>query len=253
MWERIKMIFRSLFGGLLRSAEDPERILRQHMDDLRSKLPELNRQVAEVVKLEKMLEMQAERLRDKYAKLEQQVLAAVKLGDAHKETAKALIGSLESSKTELADTEAQLVQAKVNSERAMQARDTFERRIKQQINEAMRQISRARRAKIEEEMSELMMAFEVGDTSEVMDRMTAQIDERLARAQARTEVSGANMETQLADVEAAAVSMEAESKYQEYQRQLGLLPDEEPAARTMQPVIEETDTQIEPQANTQEN
>jgi len=171
MWNRIRLIFRSLFGWMLRGVEDPELILRQHMDDLRSKLPELNRQVAEIVKLEKMLQMQFDRLQAKVTDLESKVVAAVKMGDQHKEAAKTLIAGLETSKTELTDTAAQLEQAKGNSVRAIQARDSYEKRIKQQINEAMRQISRAKRAKMEEEMASLMMSFETGDETDTMQRI----------------------------------------------------------------------------------
>ncbi len=245
MWNRIRLIFRSLFGWMLRGVEDPELILRQHMDDLRSKLPELNRQVAEIVKLEKMLQMQFDRLQAKVTDLESKVVAAVKMGDQHKEAAKTLIAGLETSKTELTDTAAQLEQAKGNSVRAIQARDSYEKRIKQQINEAMRQISRAKRAKMEEEMASLMMSFETGDETDTMQRMTEKIDERLARAQARTEVAGSTLEMQIQDVEAAALEQSAEDKYVEYQRQLGLIPDEPAAERTMLPVTE-TSTQSEP-------
>jgi len=248
------MIFRSLFGWLVRGAEDPERILRQHMDDLRAKVPELNRQVAEVVKLEKMLQMQMERLEQKVTDLDQKVVAAVKLGDDHKEAAKTLIAALESSRTELAATRAQLQQAKANSERAIKTRDAYEKRIKEQINEAMQQISRAKRAGIEEEMASLMMAFETGDSTEVMDRMTERIDEKLARAQARTEVAATNLDTQMVDVDAAVADQQAEDKYREYQRQLGLVADEEPAARTMEPLSEsETQQPTQTETETQEN
>jgi phage shock protein A len=85
MWARIKAVFRSLFGWMLRGVEDPELLLRQHMDDLRERVPEMNRQVAEVVKLEKMLEMQVDRLNKKIQFLEPRVVQAVKLGPEKKE------------------------------------------------------------------------------------------------------------------------------------------------------------------------
>lgn len=251
MWNRIRLIFRSLFGWMLRGVEDPELILRQHMDDLRSKLPELNRQVAEIVKLEKMLQMQSDRLQAKVTDFESKVVAAVKMGEQHKEAAKTLIAGLETAKTELADTAAQLEQARGNSARAIQARDSYEKRIKQQINEAMRQISRAKRAKMEEEMASLMMSFETGDETDTMERMTEKIDERLARAQARTEVAGSTLDMQIQDVEAAALEQATEDKYVEYQRQLGLVPDEPPAERTMLPVTETTAQTEPPVAETQ--
>lgn len=247
MWERIKMIFRSLFGGAVRRAEDPELILRQYMDDLRARVPELNDQVREVLKLRHMLEMQTERLEEKVEKLDRNVVAAVKAGEEHKEAAKTLIAALETARTELVETQLQLEQARENSQRAMKMRETYEKRIRQQISEAMQQIARAKRAKMEEEVASVMMAFEVGDSTEVLERMTEQIDERLARARAGTELAATDLDTELFDVEAVAIEQQAEAKYVEYQRQLGLIPEEEAGERTMEPVAE-SETQQEPPA-----
>jgi len=37
MWARLKRLFRSIFGGLIESAEDPELILQQTIRDMREK------------------------------------------------------------------------------------------------------------------------------------------------------------------------------------------------------------------------
>ena len=68
MWKRLTRIFRALFGWMIRGAEDPELILRQLQDDLRAKIPEMNRQVAEIVKYEKQLQMQYDRKAQQVAK-----------------------------------------------------------------------------------------------------------------------------------------------------------------------------------------
>jgi phage shock protein A len=248
MWARIKAIFRSLFGWLLRSAENPELILRQYIDELREKVPEMNRQVAEVVKMEKMLMMQQERLQERVGFLEPQVVQAVKLGPEKKDAAKTLITALEQAKQDLAATETQLGQAHENSERMKRARSAFIQQINQKMAEAKNQISRAKRAEVEEKLAEVMGSFEMGDTSETLDRMTAHIDERLARAQARTEIAATSVEAQLSDVGLSQVDDAAERKYVEYQRQLGILPPEPATERTMEsvPVEEQKQAQAEP-------
>jgi len=248
MWARIKAIFRSLFGWLLRSAENPELILRQYIDELREKVPEMNRQVAEVVKMEKMLMMQQERLQERVGFLEPQVVQAVKLGPDKKDAAKTLITALEQGKQDLAATETQLGQARENSERMKRARSAFIQQINQKMAEAKNQISRAKRAEVEEKLAEVMGSFEMGDTSETLDRMTAQIDEKLARAQARTEIAATSVEAQLSEVGLSQVDDAAERKYVEYQRQLGILPPEPAAERTMEsvPVEEQKQAQAEP-------
>lgn len=224
MWNRIKRLFRAMFGWMLRGAEDPELILQQLKEDLRNKIPEMNRQVAEVVKHEKMLQMQLERQSQVVAALQPQVEAAVKAGPERKEAAKALIMQLQTAQAELADTQAALDKAKQNSQQMLQMRTAFEQKVRQQMQECVRQMSRAKQAKAEEEMAELMGSFEVGDDKDTLDRMTEKIDERLARAQARTDVAGQTVDAQIAQIQQEAALDSADLAYEEYQRKLGLIP-----------------------------
>lgn len=236
MFRRLRMIFRSLFGWILRGAENPELILRQHMDDLRDQIPKLNQQAAEIIKVEKMLEEQVNRQRAQVAALQPKVEQAVKMGPEAKEAALSLIQALETAKKELAETEAQWEQAKENSQRTLEMRRAYEQRIKQQMNEALRQIGRARRAEMEKQMASLMTSFGIGDQSDTLERMTQRIDEKMAEAKARTTVAGETADAQMAKVEMAVQNSEAENLYQEYQRQLGLVPDAPPAERTMEAI-----------------
>jgi len=144
---------------------------------------------------------------------------------------------------DMEETKLQLEQAKENSARTKRMRDAYERKIRDQINECMRQIGRAKRAEMEEKVAEVMGAFEVGDTTETVDRMTERIDERLARAQARMEIAGSTVDAQMADIELSQVEDESERLYAEYQRQLGILPPEA-AEKTMDTVTEAP--QVEP-------
>ncbi len=242
MWARIKAIFRSMFGWLVRGAENPELLLRQYMDDMRAQIPRLNAQVAEVIKHEKLVEMNYERTQQRVAQLQPQVEAAVKMGPEKKEAAKSLIIALQSAQQELADLEQQLARARENSQQMLRNRDAYEQRIKRQIEEAKRQLSRAKRAQVESEMASLMTSFEAGDQADVLERATERIDEELARAEARQEVAASSLDSQVMEVEQSVADQQAEAAYVEYQRQLGLIPDEE-AERTMEAVQAEEPAQ----------
>jgi hypothetical protein len=86
----------------------------------------------------------------------------------------------------------------------------------------------------------------------VLDDVGRRIDERYARAQGMLEVSGRSTEAQLAQVRVSAASFAASTAYEDYQRQLGILPPVEtprqllPAAETppeqpvAPPTIEQT-------------
>jgi len=257
MWARIKAIFRSMFGWLIRGAENPELLLRQYMDDMRAQIPRLNAQVAEVIKHEKLVEMNHERTQQRVAELQPQVEAAVRMGPERKEAAKSLIMALQTAQKELADLEEQLARARENSQQMLRNREAYEQRINRQIEEAKRQVSRAKRAQVESEMASLMTSFEAGDQQDVLERATERIDEELARAEARQEVAASSLDSQLMEVEQSVADQQAELGYIEYQRQLGLIPDEE-AERTMEAVqaeaqaaeeaAEETEAPAEQQA-----
>lgn len=248
MFRRLRMIFRSMFGWILRGAENPELILRQHMDDLRDQIPKLNQQAAQIIKVEKMLEEQLARQRAQVAALQPKVEQAVKMGAGAKEAALSLIQALETAKKELAETEAQWETAKENSKRTLEMRRAYEQRLKAQMNEALRQIGRAKRAEMEKQMATLMTSFGIGDTSDTLDRMTQRIDERMAEAKARTTVAGETADAQMAQVELAVQNSEAENLYVEYQRQLGLVPDAPPAERTMETIPLQQPAAEQPQA-----
>lgn len=250
MFKRLGMIFRSLFGWMVRGAENPELILRQHMDDLRDQIPKMNEQAAQIVKIEKMLDEQAARQRAQVAALQPKVEQAVKMGAGAKQAALSLIQALETAKKELADTEAQLETARANSKRTLEMRVAYERQIKQKMNEALHQIGRARRAEMESQMASLMTSFGLGDQSDTLERMTQRIDEKLAEARARTQVASADIDSQMAQIDLAVEQNEAENLYAEYQKQLGLVSDTEPPAKTMDSIpvqAEEHRPQTEPQ------
>jgi phage shock protein A len=247
------MIFRSLFGWMLRGSENPELILRQLMDDLRDQIPKLNQQAAEIIKVEKMLEEQVARQRANVAAMQPKVEQAVKLGPEAKEAALSLIQALETAKKELAETETQLEAAAANSKRTLEMRRAYEIRIKQQMNEALRQIGRAKRAEMEGQMAALMTSFGVGDQTDTLQRMTERIDERMAEAKARTTVAADTSDAQMAKVELAVQNSEAENMYVEYQRQLGLIPDAPPTERTMETIpLQQPPAQEQPQTPPQQ-
>ncbi len=228
MWNRLRMVFRSLFGWMIRGMENPELVLRQLMDDMRQKLPELNVKAAEVIKYEKQLGMQIQRSEQKIAEYQAQQAKAAELGKQE-----AFMGISRELKTE---------QAKLVERRA---RDHYKREMDRKINEAMRQMARHKQAQMKQEIAGLLASFEVGDQDDTLERMTARIDEDLARADARLELASDSYEGEMIDLEADAEEAAAAREYIEMRRQMGLEPPEEVAERTLEP-IEETAAETPP-------
>ena len=245
MFNRIKAIFRALFGWMIRSAEDPEMLLTQYMDNLRSKVPQMNQDVANIVAGQKEIEIRLDRATKLVPTLQDQCQQAVKLGDDHKDAALQMLTQLQAAKDEVASLTSQLERAKAMSQKAMDSRSAFIADVNDKITEAKTQISRSRQAQIEEQMSSMMMSFQTGDDSDTLNRMTEKVDQRLAQAAAKSQVASTSVDAQIADVKRASHISEANSAYEEMQRQLGITPPlpAEPSTKTMEaiPVVPPTE------------
>ncbi|MGQ9699033.1 MAG: PspA/IM30 family protein, partial [Armatimonadota bacterium] len=182
MFRRLIAVLRSFLGLFIRGLEKPEVMLQQYIDDMRAQVPKLNDTVAEVMKHEVLLRNRIERLEKEAADLDKQVIAAVKLGPQYEEEAKMLIQRLEDTKRDLEDTRIQYEAAQKASAQAKLAREDYIRTMNQRIQEAMRAISRAKQAEMQERLSSLMMSFNQGDQSDTLERMTEKIEERAAKA-----------------------------------------------------------------------
>jgi phage shock protein A len=232
MWASFVRMIRSFLGFFIRSAENPRLLLRQAMEDLRNEIPKMNRQAAEIVAHQKMLEGQVERTADKIAELEKKAEVAVKGGPEMKQAALVLLEQLEAEEAKMEDLRAGLQRAKENSENILKMRAAFEQRTKKQIEECRAQLSRAEMADAEEKMASLMGSFEVGDITDTLDSVTEKIDERMARARAKMEVAGESTDAKIAEVELMAGTAAAEDKYAEMSRRFGLSTEDEEKSET---------------------
>ncbi len=237
MLQRFWAVIRSFFGKLLRRAEDPELLLRQYIDDMRSKVPKLRAAVAEVLATEYQLQQQAEHLRKQIDEYDKQIIAALKLG--YEEEAKVLIAAKAQAEESLQDTLEQLETARRASQQARAALDEYQREMERKIAEARRLIGQAQLAKLQEELAQAMAAFEVGTPTDVLERMREKVQERLARAQARAEVAASDTNARMREIRRATASIGVEERLLEYKRQLGMLPASQESEKRMLPQPEQ--------------
>ncbi|MGQ9696614.1 MAG: PspA/IM30 family protein, partial [Armatimonadota bacterium] len=189
MFQRLVAALRSILGLFIRGMEKPEIMLEQYIDDLRAQVPRLNDAVAEVIKTEILLRGQVETLERRIAELDKQIVTALKMGPQYEEDAKTLIAAMERDKESLEDTREQWEAAKRAAEQAKQAREEYLRNMDGKIQQALQAISRAKQAEMQERVSGLLMSFQLGDQTDVLERMREKIDERAAKAQARVELA----------------------------------------------------------------
>jgi phage shock protein A len=228
MWNRIKRLFRSIFGGIIDRAEDPELILQQLIRDMNDKIPQMNNNVAQVMANEKLLARNVEQQTAKISELDNKVKAAIKLG--RDDIATAYIGELQSLQKTLEATRAQLQSAKQATEKAIKFRDNYLLQVKKRRDEAMQLVSASKQAKMQEQLAQTMTSFQVGDDSQTFDEMREKIARRAAAAEAKADLATSGLDSRMQEIEAEAASIEANDMLLAYKRQMGLLPEAPPPA-----------------------
>lgn len=234
MWRRVRNIIRAFLGLFVRLAEDPKVMLEQYIDDVRSRIPTLRATAANVIATELKLKVQLEELEVQVADLDKQIVAAVKLGPEYEGEAKMLIAAKATAEQSLLETREQYESAKAASEHARKILEDARLEVERRVREARALISQQEMARIQEELAGLMVSFEVGDQSDVLERARERIRDRAAQAQARVELATKDVDARLRDIRRATAQIGVEEQLREYKRQLGMLP-EEPVAKTMQP------------------
>jgi phage shock protein A len=223
MWNRLKRLFRSIFGGIIDSAEDPELILQQLIRDMRDKVPEMNNNVAQVMANEKLLDRSVQQMQTKVTELDARVKAAIKTG--RDDIATAYINELQTTQKSLEGTRAQLEMARVQSEKARKFRDNYLLQMKKKQDEAMQLIAASKQARMQEQIAQTMASFQVGDDSQTFDDMREKISRRSAAAEAKAELASSTLDNKMAEIEAEAAGIEANDMLLAYKRQMGLIPD----------------------------
>lgn len=250
MFKRLLAVLRSIFGSLVRRAEDPELLLRQYMDDMRARVPALRATVAEVVATEIQLQKQADRLREEIDDFDRQITSALKLGPQYEEEAKTLIAAKAMAEESLDDTLAQLETAQKGSERAKAALTDYQHEMERKVAEAKQLISQMKLAQIQDELAQTMAAFDIGPPSDVLERMREKVDARAAQAQARAEVAVSGVDARLREIRRASARIGVEQQLADYKRKLGLPAAEEKPAigraiTDEQPILLSSDEQKE--------
>jgi len=228
MWNRLKRLFRSIFGGIIESAEDPELILQQLIRDMKDEVPKMQNNVSFVMAQEKRLEKDIQGTQASLTEIDNKIKAAIRTG--HDDIAATLIGELQLKQRTLETTKQNYEQAKVASAKAREFLDNYLAQMRRRQAEAMQLISAARQAQMQEKMAQTMASFQVGDASQTFDDMREKIANRSAAAEAKAELASTTLDARMQNIDRELANIEAQDMLLAYKQQMGLAPAAEKPA-----------------------
>lgn len=222
MWTRLKRLFRSIFGGIIDSAEDPEKILQQLVRDMNDEVPKMRDNVAQVMSTEKRLEREIQANQARLSDLDGKIKAAIRVGKD--DVATTLIAELQIVQRGLETTKQNYETAKVASAKAREHFDNYMAQISRRQAEAKQLISASKQAHMQERLAQTMSSFQMGDHSQTFDDMREKIANRSAAAEAKAELASSNLESRMMGIEKELAGLEAQDTLLAYKQQMGLLP-----------------------------
>jgi len=223
MWNRLKRLFRAIFGGLIEKAEDPELILQQTIRDMREKVQQMQSNVAQVMATEKLLQKEVTTLEREIVDYDAKVKASIKQN--RDDIARTYITALQEKQTALDRSRAQLETATVASAQAKKFLDNYILQVKKRTAEAQQLVNEARAAKMQEQLSQTMASFQIGDDAGTFGEMRERIQRRAASAEARMELATGGVEAQIQDIERESLNFQIEDTLSAYKKQMGLEPE----------------------------
>jgi phage shock protein A len=223
MWHRLKRLFRSIFGGIIESAEDPELILQQTIRDMREKVPQMQNNVVQVMATERLLQKEVTVLEREIREYDAKVKAAITQG--RDDIARTYITAMQEKQVALDRSRAQLETAHAASEQAKKFLENYILQVRKRTAEAQQLVNEARAAKMQEQLSQTMASFQIGDDAGTFQEMREKIQRRAASAEARMDLATGGVESQIQDIEREALNIQVEDTLSAYKQQMGLAPE----------------------------
>ncbi|MGF1600850.1 MAG: PspA/IM30 family protein [Thermosynechococcaceae cyanobacterium] len=221
LFDRVSRVVRSNLNAVVSSAEDPEKILEQTVDDMREDLVQLRQAVAQSIASQKRLEQQYNQAETQASKWYDNAQLALKKGDENlarealtrkktfAETAASLKSQLDQSAGQVS-----------NLKRNMMALEgkIAEAKTKKEMLKA-----RARAAKATEQINQAMGGIDPSSAVSAFERMEEKVLNMEAQSQAAAELSGDTLESKFAALESGS-GVEDELMMMKAEIQGGVLP-----------------------------
>lgn len=242
MWQRFKRAMRSLFGGMVSSIEDPERILEQNIRDLNDQVPKMNESIAMVKANVTLLEKENQQYTNQLADMRARVKAAIQQG--RDDIAGSYALQLQNLQAALVRNEQQLVAAKAAHEKAMSVKAAFLREKERKTREATEALNEARRSRWQSKVADAMESFQVAGIDATHDEMLRKVQERAAIDQARMEMALDRVDVQSLKIEEEAEKLRANELVRQLKSEMGLLEATAPAAEPEKTIGKKTDVKV---------
>lgn len=220
MWQRFVRFWRSIFGGMIDSMENPELILKQSMRDMRDKVPKINQNLAKMRGGLNLLENEYNDYVDQERKLTARIKAALEAGDEK------LAGDYALRLKQIQDSKGrnfeQLGKAREAYGKATEFKQDYMREMEKKIKDAEMALREHEASKWKAEVAEVFQSFEVGDIDSTVDEMTYKLRQKTAMAEGKLDMAMETVDMKDIQMEKRAEEIEAQEMLKQFKLEWGM-------------------------------
>ncbi|HXI11393.1 MAG TPA: PspA/IM30 family protein [Thermoanaerobaculia bacterium] len=223
MLGRVTRLLKSWLGYFISLAEDPEVMLQQAVEEMRSTLPRLNQILVSTRATVLKLESDVRRLESQEHRLVQSIQHALREGSADSRSiAEDEAGTLEQVREDLATTREEIEAAAHAHENALVSIEEMKRRLRERIQLAQRAVEEHRRAKVVGEAAAALIQLDANDTGATTEKYLDQVRQKSAEAKAAMEMAVGSSDLKKIQAERNVRKARAQSLLREMEQEMGL-------------------------------
>lgn len=220
MWKRFVRAIKALFGKAVSAIEDPKLILEQNIRELNDQVPKMNESIATVKANVVLLERELEKYKTEYKDLVSKMKAAINGG--RDDIAANYAVRLETLKSHMGQTQAQLETAKQAYSKSLEVKKAFMREKDKKIAEAKEALRAHERAKWQAKIADTLEQFEVGGMDQTHTEMLNRINEKTAMNEAKMEMALESVDTEGLKIEEEAEKLRAADLVRQFKLEMGV-------------------------------
>ena len=241
MFKRFLMVLRSWFGAGIEKLEDPELLLQQAQEEMRSMHNKNRERAVQAITQKNNLQQMVDETQKHVDNLQQKAELALKRGD--RDLALQVLKEKQSYEQTLQMTRVQLEQAIDTSEQVKEAIKREDAKIRQKTAEALALKAQWKNNQIQIAMNKALEGIQgIEDTDQAFGRASAKIKNANSEMLARSELSKGKVQSRLDQLDVAEGDIAAQNELDALESKLGLS-----SATATQTAVKPVETDIERQ------
>src|SRR5688572_839604 len=223
MFARLKRLFRAWTGFFISMAEDPEVMLQDAIEEMRTTMPRLNSVLvatrATVIRLQEERDQLARQDRN----LSGSIQAALRDGSAAaRNLAEEDAVQLQQIRMDLNSTQEQLLAATTAHESAKMSVDALKTKLQKKIETCQRALKERQKAVVLKSAADAIVELQSYGVASTADKFLDQIKQEVAESKASVEIATGALDTASIEREHVARKLKASSILQQFEVEMGI-------------------------------